>query len=53
MKAAFAGWRSKGSGDAFHSNNLGRSACFGRRLNSIQRRLQMKIQTNIKAGFNP
>jgi len=47
---AFAGWRSKESCDAFHFSSLGRSACFGRRLNSIQRRKQMKTKTNVKAG---
>jgi len=50
MTAAIAGWRSKGSCDGFHSRNLGPSACFGRRLNTIQRRNQMKTKTKVKAG---
>jgi hypothetical protein len=36
--------------DTFHFRNLGRSAGFGRCLNSTRRRMQMKTKTNVKAG---
>jgi hypothetical protein len=53
MTAVFAEWRNKGSRDPFHSRNLGRSACFGRRLNPTERRMQMKTRNKVKAGALP
>jgi hypothetical protein len=47
MTTAFAVWRSTASCDAFHSRNLGRPACFGRRLNSIHRTNSMKTNTGV------